>query len=138
MARLLLERSRWFDEALLAALDARLDVSLTSAQSLLFADLPIAGARQSDLARRLRVSRQSVNELVRGLEAQGLVEVLPDPDSGRSKLVRPTALGRRSIDVATEMFDRLEVELRGRIGDGDVDQLRQVLVADWGKPPRPT
>lgn len=137
LARLLLERFRWFDEALLAALDARLDVRLTSAQSLVFAELPIAGARQADLARRLGVTRQSVNELVRGLEAQGLVEVLPDPDSGRSKLVRPTALGKRSIKVATQTFERLETELRDGIGDRDVDQLRRVLDADWGRPPPP-
>ena len=50
LARLLLERFRWFDQALLSLLHAQLDVELTSAQSLLFASLPIEGARQSDLA----------------------------------------------------------------------------------------
>ena len=112
-----------------------LSVSLTSAQSLLFAELPIRGARQSDLARRLGVSRQAINELVGGLEQQGLVEVTPDPDSGRSKLVRPTTLGRKSIDVAIEAFAKLERELRSRLGDTTVDQLRRALDTEWGDPP---
>lgn len=73
LARLLLDRFRWFDDALLSTLTERLGVKLTSAQSLLFADLPVQGARQSDPARRLGVSRQAVNELVKGLEQLGFV-----------------------------------------------------------------
>ena len=135
LARLLLSRFRWFDRALLATLHDRLGVKLTSAQSLLFATLPVEGARQSDLAHRLGVSRQAVNELVGGLEQQGLVEVVPDPDSGRAKLVRPTTQGRESIEVALETFAQLEAELRARIGDRRVDQLRGALDASWGEPP---
>jgi len=135
LARLLLNRFRWFDQALLTTLHDRLGVKLTSAQSLLFATLPVGGARQSDLARRLGVSRQAVNELVGGLEQQGLVEVVPDPDSGRAKLVRPTTQGRESIEVALETFAQLEAELRARIGDRKVDQLRGALEAGWGEPP---
>ena len=133
LARLLLERFRWFDHRLLGALNDELGLELTSAQSLLFADLPLGGARQSDLARQLGVSRQAVNELVRGLERQRLVEVVPDPDDGRSKLVRPTDRGRESIHVALRTFDSLEDELRARIGSRKVDQLRGALDADWGE-----
>jgi DNA-binding MarR family transcriptional regulator len=134
LARLLLDRFRWFDERLLGRLNDDLGLDLTSAQSLLFADLPIKGARQSDLARRLGVSRQAINELVRGLERQRLVEVVADPDDGRSKLVRPTNRGRQSIQMALSTFDDLEEELRARIGTKTVDQLRRALAADWDDP----
>ncbi len=135
LARLLLSRFRWFDRALLATLHDRLGVKLTSAQSLLFATLPVEGARQSDLARSLGVSRQAVNELVGGLEQQGLVEVVPDPDSGRAKLVRPTTQGRESNEAALETFAQPQAELRARIGYRKVDQLRGALDASWGEPP---
>jgi len=134
LSRLLLDRFRWFDQGLLSSLNDRLGLELTSAQSLLFADLPVAGAHQADLARRLGVSRQAVNDLVRGLEHQGLVEVVPDPDDGRSKLVRPTSEGQKSIRVALQTFEGLENELRSRIGDRSVDQLRLALSAEWGDP----
>lgn len=132
LARLLLDRFRWFDKAVRSALADRMGMEISSAQSLLFAELPVDGARQSDLARRLGVTRQAVNELVKGLEQLGLVEVVADPESGRSKLVRPTALGRQSIEVALETFAGLEAELRVRIGDRSVEQLRRALSADWG------
>jgi DNA-binding MarR family transcriptional regulator len=134
LARLLLDRFRWFDRALLETLRDTLGLEVTSAQSLLFADLPIEGTRQSDLARRLGVSRQAINELVRGLERQGLLEIVPDPDSGRSKLVRPTRRGRKSYRLAVETFAQLEAELRSRIGDRHVDQLRHALESEWGSP----
>lgn len=135
LARLLLDRFRWFDQALLAALNEGLGLELTSAQSLLFADLPFDGARQADLARRLGVSRQAVNELVRGLERQRLVEIVADPEDGRSKLVRPTSRGKESIAMALETFAGLEQELRARIGALRFDQLRRALDAEWGNPP---
>jgi len=135
LGRLLLDGFRWFDRGLLDSLNTKLGLELTSAQSLLFADLPLAGARQSDLARTLGVSRQAINELVRGLERQQLVEVVADPTDGRSKLVRPTARGRESIRMALQTFTELENELRSRVGDGSVDQLRRALSAGWGDPP---
>ena len=135
LARLLLDRFRWFDEALRTTLEERLGFEITSAQSLLFADLTRGGERQADIARRLGVSRQAVNELVRTLEHDGLVEIVPDPTSGRSKLVRPTAEGRRTVAVAGEAFAELETELRSRIGRRAVDQLRNALAADWGDSP---
>lgn len=132
LARLLLERFRWFDGSLRAVQAERLGAEITSAQSLLFADLPLAGARQADMARELGVSRQAINELVRGLEEQGLVEIRPDPADGRAKLVCPTTSGRRSIAVAHEVFDELESRLRGHVGDAAVDELRAILEGDWG------
>lgn len=135
LGRLLLDGFRWIDHGLVESLNVTLGLELTSAQSLLFADLPLAGVRQSDLARSLGVSRQAVNELVRGLERQQLVEVVADPADGRSKLVRPTARGRESIRMALQTFTELENELRSRIGDRSVDQLRRALSAGWGDPP---
>ncbi len=86
------------------------------------------------MARRLGVSRQAINELVRGLERQGLLEIVPDPESGRSKLVRPTRRGRKSNRLAVETFAQLETELRSRIGDRRDDQLRRALESEWGMP----
>lgn len=136
LARLLLDGFRWFDQALLPVLRDEMSANLTSAQSLLFADLPLEGAKQSVIARRLGVSRQAVNELVGGLQQQGLVEVVPDPASGKSKLVRPTARGRKSMRLALETFEQLEAELRARIGDRKIEHLRRALEAEWGDPPR--
>jgi DNA-binding MarR family transcriptional regulator len=132
LARLLLDAFRWLDDQLLAELRSQLGVELTSAQSLLFAALPAEGAVQADLARSIGVSRQAINELVKGLVRQDLVELVADPDSARSKLVRPTAKGRASIAIALETLSDLENRLRERIGHSEVDALRAALESDWG------
>ncbi len=135
LGRLLLDGYRWVDAALLAGLEDRLGIELTSAQSQLYAEISLEGSRQSDLARTLGVSRQAVNELVRSLESAGMVEVVPDPDSARSKLVKPTALGAQSVEVARSIFSEIEQELADRIGGDRFAALRSALAADWGDPP---
>jgi DNA-binding MarR family transcriptional regulator len=131
LARLLLDAFRWFDEPLRRAQAERLGVNITSAQSLLFADLSSDGSRQADLARSIGVSRQAVNELVRGLERQGLVEAVPDPTDGRAKLVRPTRQGRKSIALAREVFTASEARLSEVIGESSVHELRAILCRSW-------
>lgn len=134
LGRLLLDGFRWVDAALLAGLEDRLGIRLTSAQSQLFAEISLEGSRQADLARLLGVSRQAVNELVRTLEAAGMVELVADPDSARSKLVKPTALGVESVHEATALFSDIEQQLADRIGTETLAAMRAGLAADWGDP----
>ena len=136
LARLLLNRFRWFDNALRSTLAREMGASVTSAQSLLFAELPLEGARQTELARSLGVSRQAVNDLVQGSQRQGLVELVTDPTSARSKLVQPTAKGRRSVAIALSSFAASESALRAQVGDRHVDALRAALAAEWGPSPQ--
>lgn len=53
------------------------------------------GMAVGDLARYLMVSRQSLSGIVRRLDADGLIESLPDPSDGRGRLVRLSELGRQ-------------------------------------------
>jgi DNA-binding MarR family transcriptional regulator len=49
-------------------------------------------------ARRLGVTRQSVQRVVDLLVADGLVELLPNPDHARSRIAQPTTLGLETLD----------------------------------------
>ena len=51
------------------------------------------GMAVGDLARHLKVSRQSLSGVIRRLEHDGLVENLPDPSDGRGRLLRITDVG---------------------------------------------
>jgi DNA-binding MarR family transcriptional regulator len=48
----------------------------------------------ADLARRLALTRQSVQRVVNDLAAAGLVVLADNPDHARARLVAPTAQGR--------------------------------------------
>ncbi|WP_332641859.1 MarR family winged helix-turn-helix transcriptional regulator [Aeromicrobium sp.] len=52
------------------------------------------GERSSDLAHRARITKQAMGEVVRELVDLGILEMTPDPEDGRAKLVTYTKKGR--------------------------------------------
>ena len=55
---------------------------------------------------RLQVHVTSVTHAIRRLEASGLVRRVPHPTDGRTTLVEITALGRSTVEDATETLNR--------------------------------
>jgi DNA-binding MarR family transcriptional regulator len=70
---------------------------------------------------RLQVNPASVTNAVDRLEAQGLVERVPNPRDGRGTLARLTDAGRDRALAATES---LNAELFGDLGIDDEEQAR--------------
>ncbi|MFG2222281.1 MarR family winged helix-turn-helix transcriptional regulator [Streptomyces sp. NPDC048644] len=137
LPQLLAEARRWFDEGLLAALEAAGAVPVSPTQVQLFAVLDDGGTTVSELARRMGVTRQTVHQAVHGLVAAGLLEQAADPASARQRLIRRTREGERAHDRAVAVLADLEGQLAGRIGQEKADTLRTALEAPWGRPPCP-
>lgn len=135
LGQLLLRRFRWFDEALVARLEAAGFPGIRRSHSLVFAHLDAGGTRASEIARRAGITRQAVHQTVGELVSLGLVELTPDASSRSAKLVVPTARGRASADAARIAYAALERELAARVGARCVSELRAALEADWGEPP---
>ena len=91
--------------------------------------------RQAELAARLGVSKQAVQQALKELVGKGLVTVEQDPDNGRQRIVRFTARGRRLREVAVEGLLDLEALLEQRIGRARFEALQDALAADWGPLP---
>ena len=68
------------------------------------------GLRQGELARRARLSKQTLTTMARALEAAGLVERRPDPDDARATRLFLTKRARDFAPVAA----RILAELDGR------------------------
>src|SRR4051794_25798542 len=60
------------------------------------------GARPTDLALRLRMSKQALNYLLGELERLGYLERRPDPDDQRSRRLALTGRGASAIGVIRE------------------------------------
>jgi DNA-binding MarR family transcriptional regulator len=86
------------------------------------------GARPSELAARLRVSKQALNYLLGELERLGYVEREPDPDDQRSKRVALTTRGVEAIGVIREAVAEMEAAWSDQIGQRRFEQLRSLLV----------
>src|SRR3954451_10411166 len=73
------------------------------------------GMRPSDLASRLRISKQALNYLLGELERLDYLERRPAPDDRRSKRVALTPRGTSAIGVIREAVAELEADWADRL-----------------------
>lgn len=85
------------------------------------------GAKPSELASRLRVSKQALNYLLGELERLDYLERRPDPDDLRAKRVALTRRGVSAIGVIREAVAELEREWERQLGRKRFAQLRALL-----------
>ena len=109
-------------------------LSLPRAQSMTMIYLTEGIDRPSDLAAKLRVSKQATQQALKALQKKGIIEMVPDPGNGRQKHVVFTDYGRNLGDIAKMGLFELEAQLSKRIGVTRLKNLRSALDADWGEP----
>ena len=86
------------------------------------------GARPSELAARLRISKQALNYLLGELERLDYLERRPDPDDQRSKRITLTRRGTSLIPVIREAVGEIEREWEAALGAERFAQLRGLLL----------
>jgi DNA-binding MarR family transcriptional regulator len=83
--------------------------------------------RMGELARRARLSKQTMTVLVRRLERDGLVARRVDPSDGRASRVLLTARSRAFEPVVADVLAELDGLVRARVGDERVEELKSTL-----------
>ncbi|WP_329644273.1 MarR family winged helix-turn-helix transcriptional regulator [Gaiella sp.] len=86
------------------------------------------GARPTDLARRLGLSKQALNYLLRELERLGYLEREPHPDDLRSKRIVLTKRGVAAGGVIREAVAEVEVAWEEQLGPERFAELRDLLL----------
>ena len=86
------------------------------------------GARPSELATRLRISKQALNYLLGELERLDYLERRPDPHDLRSKRVALTRRGISAIRVIREAVGEVENAWAQQLGPKRFSQLRALLL----------
>lgn len=86
------------------------------------------GAKPSELAARLRISKQALNHLLGQLEKLGYLERRPDPDDLRSKRIALTARGKSAVRVIREAVAEIEAFWAQQLGSTRLAELRQLLL----------
>jgi len=85
------------------------------------------GERPSELAARLRMSKQALNHLLGQLERRGYLERQPDPDDKRSKRIALTPRGTRAANTIREAVAEMEDAWTHQLGPKRFNQLRGLL-----------
>src|SRR6266508_5243213 len=85
-------------------------------------------ARPSELAARLRISKQALNYLLGELERLGYLERRADPDDLRSKRIALTPRGIAAVGVIREAVGEVETAWAQQLGAERFDELRNLLL----------
>ncbi len=85
------------------------------------------GMRPTELAARLRMSKQALNYLIGQLEQRGYLERRPDPDDQRSKRITLTERGLAVVPVIRGAVAEIEQEWEAALGTKRFGELREGL-----------
>ena len=97
------------------------------AHNAVFGNLGEGGARASDMAVRAGMTRQSMGEIIRDLVGLGILEMRPDPDDRRAKLVTYTPLGLDVVSGGYQYILDQEERFAEEFGADEYAQLREAL-----------
>lgn len=97
------------------------------AQAVALVPLAAGGLHASDLADRLKVSRQAVAQAITSLERHGYVTRVADPVDARARLIEITPRGRQALRVMRSNAVALEKRWEQVLGRHRLQELRETL-----------
>ena len=121
---------RLVDYSVRVALDRALrEVDSTIVQYTLFSILRgNANVYSSaDIARRLQITPQAANELIMSAEGKGLIARRPNPENARTRLIRLSSKGQRTLDLLDHHVDRVEREVLAALTPKELKVFRHTL-----------
>ncbi|OBG31311.1 MarR family winged helix-turn-helix transcriptional regulator [Mycobacterium sp. E3198] len=97
------------------------------AQAVALVPLAAGGLHASDLADRLKVSRQAVAQGIASLERNGYVTRVTDPGDARARIIELTPRGRQALRVMRSNAVALEKRWAEVLGPQRLGELRETL-----------
>jgi DNA-binding MarR family transcriptional regulator len=87
----------------------------------------LEGLRPSQLADRVGITKQSVNDLLGPLEQHGYLLRVPDPADGRARVIRLTSKGRRLEQTIYASAGKAQLRIAEILGPQPFAQLHSSL-----------
>lgn len=119
--------NREWQKTFVSAMKASGNEWFTEARAALMGHIPRGGIRQSALLERVGTTKQAVQQVLDGLEAEGVIERVVDSDDKRGKIVRYTEKGLAALKQGDRIKREIETEYRGRLGSSNFDTLMAAL-----------
>ena len=126
-SQLVIRAARLLNERGVTRMRERGRRQVRTSHTALLPHIDLEGTRITEIARRMGVTKQAVNQAVGEIEAMGLVRRVQDPGDGRAKLVRFTARGRRELLLGLGVLGELEAEMAVQVGRARLTRLREDL-----------
>lgn len=130
----LFEAYSWFETGLQAYLEEAGWPATTRPQTMVLVAIAQGANRNTEIARRLGITPQSVGKTVTEMVELGLVDQVEDPADRRAKLLTISELGEKRWRDSRDAMRAMTRELGRRIGPARVNALVDVMSAPWGAP----
>lgn len=118
---------QWVRDQLYAGVVAAGFDDLSAAHVALWRYPGLEGVRPSQLADRVGITKQSVNDLLGHLDQQGYLLRAPDSVDGRARVIRLTAKGRRLEETVYAAAGASQLQIEGILGPRRFAQLHSSL-----------
>jgi DNA-binding MarR family transcriptional regulator len=119
--------SEFWLASFIAAMNEAGHIWFTPARANLLGQIPRSGIKQGDLIRRMGFSKQAVQQLIDGLEVEGILLRQPDPDDKRGKIIGFSAKGQSALKDADRIKLLIEADLKQRLGEDKFAALFEAL-----------
>jgi DNA-binding MarR family transcriptional regulator len=133
LARLFLPLYRAFNGLAQEKYALRGHAGLTTAHTLLFANLDEDGTRIATLAERMGTTKQFTGRLVHQLAERNYLTTEPDPTDRRATIVKISPPGLRFFADACEVKDEIEGMFKAAVGEAKLNELVKVMEALAGE-----
>nr|WP_321453471.1 MarR family transcriptional regulator [uncultured Carboxylicivirga sp.] len=87
----------------------------------------------SQAASIIGMSRQAMQKIVKKLELRGFIISKFQEGNKRDKYLHLTKLGDECCQKNIEIKNELELDLRQKLGEKEVDRLKQLFIEDWNQ-----
>ena len=105
---------------------------LTRAHGIVFDMIDPGGSRVVDMAKRARISKQGMGQIVTAVERLGYVERHPDPSDARAQLVILTGRGKQAAAAAISGLNEFENRCAETLGDARFAEFKSALIEVTG------
>ena len=123
----------WYDVSLQSILAGRGMQSFNRTQSVMLIHIAEGIIKPSDIAHDMGATRQNIHAMAKPLIDANIIEVVPDPDDGRSKQYVFCEDSLELRDTVLQLLKHLDRKLGERIGKGDLKDMKRALSSDWGE-----
>jgi DNA-binding MarR family transcriptional regulator len=125
----LLKAARIYNEMSIKLIRHRYDLpNLRVSHTTLLPHIDFEGTRQTEIAKRMGVTKQAVGQLIDEMVEMGSLKLEPDPKDGRAKLVKFDFSGALTPAAALDVAADMENRVAQKLGEKKIKQLKQLLL----------
>ena len=117
----------WAQGDMLDRIKKRGHRTLRRAHGHVLVPIEFAGTRMVDIAKNRHVSKNAIGKIVADLVSIGYVELIPDPEDGRAKILRYTPAGIQMLSDVMAVGQEFEHDLEELIGQRKLTMLKSIL-----------